>query len=393
MNRLFCILGVLSFCSCAIQATRAADTNPPRLTIELRDGSRVVGTGVEKYLRFHSALLGDLKLEVKDIRSVESVSTNATKLVMASGDNLAVSSADSEIAVKTSFGNVKLAVDSIRKITVSATGRFTARRPGLVALWSGENNAGDSAGDHHGTLAGNATFADGKVGQAFSLDGAGSFVKIPQSASLNVANQLTIAFWMKAAADNQMNNYQGLVTSDFYAVEISNGFGGRMGVNFGISTTANQPGILLNQPMQWSGMQSRITSVGDYAHISDANGGGAPVTAGQWHHIAATCYGAKLQLYIDGRKWGNPVPKTGVIAPMLADSFMAIGSEDGRTACPDCVASRYFKGLIDEVAIYNRALSATEIQAICTEENNGEPLPPPTASPGMIRHFGSASGF
>ena len=43
-------------------ALRAADPNPPpRLTVEVRDGSRVVGTSVEEKLKFHSALLGDLK--------------------------------------------------------------------------------------------------------------------------------------------------------------------------------------------------------------------------------------------------------------------------------------------------------------------------------------------
>jgi hypothetical protein len=39
--------------------------------------------------------------------------------------------------------------------------------------------------------------------------------------------------------------------------------------------------------------------------------------------------------------------------------------------------NRFFAGLMDELAIYNRALSGSEIQEICTEQNNGEPLPPP----------------
>jgi hypothetical protein len=47
---------------------------------------------------------------------------------------------------------------------------------------------------------------------------------------------------------------------------------------------------------------------------------------------------------------------------MLPDSFVAIGSEDGRTTCPDCIGQRYFKGLISDVALYNRALSAAEIR-------------------------------
>ncbi|HLP76026.1 MAG TPA: Ig-like domain-containing protein, partial [Candidatus Paceibacterota bacterium] len=83
-----------------------------------------------------------------------------------------------------------------------------------------------------------------------------------------------------------------------------------------------------------------------------------------WHHVAGTYDGAKLQLYIDGKPWGNPAYHSGIISPMLANSFVAIGSETGRMVCPQCTGSRFFNGLIDEPSIYNRALSASEIHAI-----------------------------
>jgi hypothetical protein len=51
----------------------------------------------------------------------------------------------------------------------------------------------------------------------------------------------------------------------------------------------------------------------------------------------------------------------------------------------DWTYNRYFSGVMDELAIYNRALSATEIQAIGTEENHGEALPPPSIQPGFNR--------
>lgn len=388
--RVFCSLCFFVFCLNRVHAAPQASANELflRLTIELRDGSRVVGKNLDEVFIFRSSLLGDLKLDVKDIRAIDCAATNSAKLTTAGGDTLTGWFADPELRVSTSFGKVDLAVDSIRRISVSVPGHPTQVREGLVALWSGEGDGTDSAGGNNGTLSGNATYADGKVGQAFSFDGVNSLVKIPQSPSLNLANQLTICFWMKADADNLMNSYQGLVTSDFYAVEISNGYGGRMGVNFAVSTSANQPGTTGNQPMDWNGARTRITSIGSFTHISDANGGGAQVTAGLWHHIAATYDGANLQLYVDGRLWGNPVRHTGAIVPMLPDSFVAIGSEDGRTTCPDCVANRYFKGSIDEVAVYNRALSASEIQSLCTEQNNGEPLPPPAPPPGGMPYNG-----
>jgi hypothetical protein len=120
LRRAFWLLASVSILQAA---ARAADTNsPPRLTVELRDGSRVVGASVEKSFAFHSALLGKVKLDVKDIRSVECVSTNSARLTTANGDTLTVWFVDSKFAVKTSFGKVELAVNTIRTVSVSSPG-------------------------------------------------------------------------------------------------------------------------------------------------------------------------------------------------------------------------------------------------------------------------------
>jgi len=360
----------------AAGAVAAVGTGAAQLAVELRDGSHVVGKSLDDTLSFHSPAMGDLKLTWAGIRSLEYAGTNTdmARLTATNGDVYEVKFEAAAVRVETSFGKTELPVKLIRGIKVSMAGnagQLLSELPaGLVSLWSGEGDCNDWAGGNTGTLCGNATFADGKIGQAFSFDGVNSYVKIPQSPNLNFTDQITIAFWMKATADNPMTTVQGLVTSDFYVVEISSGYGGTMGVNFALSTTGNPP-------IPSSG----IASIANYNHISQANGGGAPVTSGQWHHIAATYDSTKLQLYVDGRPWGNPMRETGTIRPMLAGSFVAIGSEDGRTTAPECVGNRYFKGLIDEVAIFNRALSAEEIQALCTEQNNGEPWQPSSSRP------------
>ena len=231
--------------------------------------------------------------------------------------------------------------------------KFTnASAAGLVGWWSAENTASDHVGGNSGVPENGVAFAPGIRGQAFRFNGKGACIKIPHTPALDPTTQLTVEFWMNADPDNEMQNYQGLVTSDFYSVEISKGYGRTMGVNFGLSTTANAP-IPANG----------ITGVDNFTHISDANGGGAPVSAGEWHHVAGTYDGSQLRLYLDGKPWGRPVFHTGPIRPMLPDSFVTIGAEDGRTTCPDCIGTRYFKGLIDEVKIFDRALSAEEINA------------------------------
>jgi hypothetical protein len=109
-----------------------------------------------------------------------------------------------------------------------------------------------------------------------------------------------------------------------------------------------------------------------FVTTADVNGGGATFPVGEWHHVAGTCDGAKLQFYLDGQPWGKPAPVTGVISAMLTNSFVTIGSEDGRTRFPFCIGTRYFKGLIDEVDVFNRALSATEIAAIYSASVSGK---------------------
>ena len=370
----------------ASAAAAAAGTGAVRLAIELRDGSRVVGKGLDDSLSLHSTAMGDLKLAWPDIRSIEftGASTNTVRLTATNGDVYEVQIETPTLRVETSFGKTELQVKLIRSIKVSmvgGTGGLPSDMPsGLVSLWSGEGDCSDSANGNFGTLCGNAAFADGKVGQAFSLDGVNSFVKIPQSPNLNLTDQITISFWMKAAADNSMTTFQGLVASDFYVIEID-AQNGRWGVNFALHTTGNQA-------MDSSGISSSV----NFSHTSQANASSAPVTPGQWHHIAATYDSANMQLYVDGHPWGKPMHETGTIVPMLPNSFVAIGSEDGRTTCPGCVANRYFKGLIDDVAIFNRALSAEEIQALCKEQNNGELMPATTETPRRSRGFGGEAG-
>ena len=56
-----------------------------------------------------------------------------------------------------------------------------------MSHWTGDNTPSDSVGSNHGTLNGDTTYATGKIGDAFSLDGTDDYVNVPDSASLDVA--------------------------------------------------------------------------------------------------------------------------------------------------------------------------------------------------------------
>ncbi len=223
--------------------------------------------------------------------------------------------------------------------------------PGLVSWWLASNTR-DVAGANHGFFRNGAATGEGRIGKGFHFDGIDDDVMVPYDPSLDLGDQGSLVFWMRADPGNPLKcapACQGLVTTDYFMVEISP-FGPDGGVNFVVATTTG------GDPM--------------FRHTSDGNAGtGATVTAGEWHHIAGTYDGTKLQLYVDGQPWGNPTFGTGTIAPMESGSFLAIGSEEGRLSCPGC-SGRYFHGDIDEVAIYGRALSTAEVQGLFRRAGN-----------------------
>jgi hypothetical protein len=98
----------------------AASTNSFRLAVELQDGSRVVGKSGDEKFEFHSEILGEMKLPLEQIGLIEcQPKTNTVKLTTANGDKLAVSFVTREIHIETSFGNVKVPVDTIQRLQVS----------------------------------------------------------------------------------------------------------------------------------------------------------------------------------------------------------------------------------------------------------------------------------
>jgi hypothetical protein len=355
-------------------AILAADTNaPPRLTVELRDGSRVVGASVEEKMKFHSALLGDVKLAVKDIRSVECVSSNAAKLTTAGGDSLTVAFVDAEFAVKTSFGKVEMPVASVRKFTVFAGGANGGRRAGLVALWSAEGNANDSVGGNHGQLMGNVRFAPGKIGQGFALneaarydngfsgfsnfryppDRGNGFVLIPANPALNVGagDGFTLAAWIKPAT----------VSREMLIAEYEKVLGTFDGADVGIDFAIQQG---------TGSLHVNILDVTRAAHelLSPPN----VLTPGVWQQVALTYDKASgaAALYLNGAAVAQA--NFGSIVPQTSFPYLVLGARTTFGSVPNPRSA--FAGGLDEVAIYNRALSDSEVRENYEADNKATTL-------------------
>ncbi len=215
-----------------------------------------------------------------------------------------------------------------------------------VALWHAEGNARDSTGHNDGRLV-NVTFTRGVAGQAFYLNGSNAYVEIPDSRSLKPAS-ITVAAWVRLDAEVTPGaNAPGIQTIVFkkntrdavfegYCLQ-KNEINGRDFFRFLISSS--------------NGQQVVADSTTD-------------AETGIWYHLAGTYDrdNAALKLYVNGRLEGVA----------RADFALNYGRRPIFIGATGEWWDGKFGGAIDEVAIYNRALSAHQIAALYHTGARGE---------------------
>jgi outer membrane lipoprotein-sorting protein len=212
--------------------------------------------------------------------------------------------------------------DANGKVTTGDVWSFNTGK--LVGWWKFDESTGtiasDSSGNgNNGTLKGNPVWrpTGGVSGGAIELSGKGDYVEISNESAFDINSQITISAWVNITDVPQ--EWTGIVTKGDSAWRLSTSFAKNI-FHFGVSSSA-----YLN--------------------------GQATVDSGQWHNVVCVYDGQKMSIYVDGkidfsRPWTGP-----------------IGTND----FPVCIGEnielkgRCFHGLIDDVRIYNYALSQDEI--------------------------------
>lgn len=222
---------------------------------------------------------------------------------------------------------------------------------GIVAWWPGDGNTQDIIGGNNGTLNGGATFQTGKVDQAFSFGGNNGFVSAAQNGAIQFGgNDFTIECWIKTAMSG------------------GTGEGAYMIMTLGDAAGLNWPGIRWQLFVSGGTFQAAFST--GSANVSDV--GLTSTTTGvddqTWKHVAVTRQGDLWSLYLNGNlevytTHSGTVPSAGT------DVFrIGRNSQGGPPANP----GQLFNGLVDEVSVYNRALSAAEIQGIFQADSGGK---------------------
>jgi hypothetical protein len=223
---------------------------------------------------------------------------------------------------------------------------------GLVGWWSGDGNANDISGNsNNGILSGGVTFAAGEVGQAFSFDGSTGSVVVPDSTTLEVTTEFTLDAWINPAA-LQSDPAQGGIISKV------GGAAGNNGYQFGMTGNNTELFCLFNAPGEpWPQNQLAATVPG-----------GIPINT--WTHVACTYDNANLTIYVNGVSVGSLA--VGSKSVVQSASNLRISADDNGNV--------FFNGLIDEAEVFNRALTAGEVQSIFTAASAGKCKVPTTTT-------------
>jgi len=202
---------------------------------------------------------------------------------------------------------------------------------GLVAEWHFDEGSGsvlvDSSGNGNDGVIYGATWVEGKYGYGLLFNGVDNYVEVPHSTSLDITNAITIEAWVKMNSMKDM----AIVGKEY------NQYGFVYGM--GWLTPGGKP------PRKFIGRTATGGSTNEVGYIW------SPAFE-QFYHLTFTYDNSFMKLYIDGVKVAS-LKQSGSFNSN--DKSLIIGMRSGNN-------DLYFNGIIDEVSIYKRALSAEEIK-------------------------------
>jgi len=237
----------------------------------------------------------------------------------------------------------------------------------LVSWWPGDNNTNDIVDGNHGTLQGGASFGAGLVGQAFSFDGVDDFVMVPDNPSLNFGtNDFTFDFWVK------FNTTEGeqILIEKFVSSPPATGW-----------TLTKLAGNVIrfanDNPAGWVGLIIDVTP--------------PSIPTDTWIFVAVTRNGNTYKVYWDGVAIGETTLEANL--NLDTTSSLKFGHRGNPIDTPGSIdtGGYYLHGLIDEVEIYNRALSPSEIESIYNAGSAGKCKSPDISVSPTSYDFGSVN--
>jgi hypothetical protein len=333
-------IGTLVFLAATAAGAEAPTNAPLRLAVDLADGSRLVGQPAATPLPFHTSFaLMNIPLDRLATLTMAEDRETAT-VTLRNGDRLQGVLDLKTLEMDTLFGKVSLGIGLLRSLQVRAQARIRGVRPsappaqGMILHYGFDTDEGAAVADDRdpekkGLAAEDATWArDGVRGGSFAFAGNGGYVEAPAPSGLDKA---TISVWMKLAALPK--------AVPFAAVSYCQG---------GQNAMEHDKDI-------------RVMPDGTFAFYIWNGGGGVQVTSatslttGVWNHVVGVVDGSKIKIYVDGSGEGeaDAGPSWGGGNCFVLSFVKGFGP-----------THEFFRGSMDELRIYDRALSEEEVQSL-----------------------------
>ena len=217
---------------------------------------------------------------------------------------------------------------------------------GMTNWWPGDGNTNDLVGAAQGTVHGAVTYGPGRVGSGFTFNGAGSLDFGTTAGNFGLAD-FTVSFWMKTTATAGtgtalVEKRAVCAFSDFWS--------------FRMVGSANPSAVTrLGQVVVELDNTSDPAASG-YALLYSQ----VPVNVGAYHHVALTRSGTTAKLYVDGIL--RDTQTTANVLRLSNPAPLVIGE----SVCTNMDGTLPLVGQLDEVELFNRALTAAEIQKFWT---------------------------
>lgn len=243
-------------------------------------------------------------------------------------------------ALKRGTGYLTITDASGRSATTGLVNVTDSKEP--VAIYRFDENSGSVANDesfneNNGTIIG-ALWSNGRVSAAVSFEDNGDLVNCGHGASLNIRNALTVMAWFMAADDCAVRT-SAIVSKD-----------GSKGYQLKLVKGSVNASLLINRV--------RYNVYGT-----------AKIPSGEWHHLAATYDGAAIRVYLDGELEGAKSIRGRIDDSAEYDLIIGGAYSDS--------SSWRAAGAIDDVIIYDKALSQSEIaSALSIPSSNNPPVLP-----------------
>lgn len=331
-----------------------AEESTHRLAMDLADGSRIIGTPHATTLGFTGPFFR-ARLSLGQIAGITVANDRETvKIQFTNGDRLTGFIDVSGFEVTTLAGNLKVPVTQIR--TVRVLGGDTGN--GLVLHYTFDEDTDDAVKDssgnaNDGTRVGDVRYQEGHRGKAARFTSGRTYI-VSGASGLNVKDwpALTVSLWAKPIGHT---TYGRLINRGPLDQPMAAGFfmaiGSQYGQGlFGVITGPDDKDAFAVYP--WS-----TNAPPDWGRTHALN---------TWVHLTGTYDGTSCRYYVNGTlKTEVTSPTAGPTAWDGEATKMTIGT--AATTPLIQWSDTYFDGLIDEVRIYNRALTQAEIAELAAQ--------------------------